>query len=136
MLSRRIGALIAPVIAVLALAALVVVIWIQTPETTLTIEDPAGVVAEAELIRADDRAEDQRGDFELNTATSYCDYYDGLLTVEADGDLVSLDWAVEPVGECDPEACIPVWIIGVATPEFKDATFLGSNIGCPPELAP
>ena len=76
---RRLDVLVAMVV-----VALLVTIWVARPKTTLDIDDPSGVIADADMFTdsVDGEPPDVEADFGIRAGAASCPHYGGEL--EAD----------------------------------------------------
>ena len=124
---RRLDVLVAMVV-----VALLVTIWVARPKTTLDIDDPSGVIADADMFTdsVDGEPPDVEADFGIRAGAASCPHYGGDLDAEVRPDgIVELSWQAEGRGECD-DSCEVIWVTGRLAPDFSDADLMLRGLDC------
>ncbi|MEM7287693.1 MAG: hypothetical protein AAF480_15180 [Actinomycetota bacterium] len=124
---RRLDVLVAVVV-----VGLLVTVWVVRPRTTLDIDDPSGVVADAEMFTdlVDGEPPDVDADFGIHAGAASCPHYGGELEVDLSPDgIVELSWQAEGRGGCD-DSCEFIWVTGSLTPDFRDAELRLRGLVC------
>ena len=124
---RRLDVLVAVVV-----VGLLVTIWVVRPKSTLDIDDPSGVVADADMFTdsIDGETPDVEADFGIRAGAASCPHYGGELDAKllADG-VVELSWQGDGRGGCD-DSCEFIWVTGWLTPDFRDAELRLRGLEC------
>lgn len=126
-LQLRLDVLVAVVV-----VGLLVTIWVVRPKTTLDIDDPSGVVAEAEMFTdsVDGEPPNVEADFGIRAGAASCPHYGGELEADVLSDgVVELSWRAEGRGGCD-DSCEFIWVTGSLKPEFRDAELRLRGLEC------
>lgn len=128
-LQLRLDVLVAVVV-----VGLLVTIWVVRPKTTLDIDDPSGVVAEAEAEMFTDSVDGEppnvEADFGIRAGAASCPHYGGELEADVLSDgAVELSWRAEGRGGCG-DSCEFIWVAGSLTPEFRDADLRLRGLEC------
>ena len=123
---RRLDVLVAVVV-----VGLLVTIWVVQPRSSMSVDDPNGVVADAEMFMdLEGTAPEVDADFIIRAGAGSCPHYGGELEAELQRDgAVRLSWQVETRGDCD-DVCEAIWVAGTLAPEFRDAELRLRGLDC------